>query len=92
MSFALDAYLYGYLSFLMVIAVWIVTQNNLALGSAVTGCVVFLAAAWISELIYIHWSNPLPSELQTFRDLAVWIAEHDGDAKSLPANVSPTQS
>jgi len=37
-------------------------------------------AVWYVSLLYKQYSNPLPPELQTFRDLAVWIADHDCDA------------
>tara|TARA_R110002111_G_scaffold248400_1_gene312060 strand:+ start:81811 stop:82572 length:762 start_codon:yes stop_codon:yes gene_type:complete len=39
--------------------------------------------------IYQRWSNPLPPELQTFRDLAVWIASHDCDAVCQPVKCGP---
>jgi len=54
----------------------ILTENSLYL-IVLSVCAV---AVWYVTLLYKHYSNPLPSELQTFRDLAVLIAEHDCDA------------
>ncbi len=41
---------------------------------------VCASMGWFGPFLYKRWVNPLPPELQTFRDLAVLIAEHDCDA------------
>ncbi|QDV52745.1 hypothetical protein [Gimesia fumaroli] len=53
------------------------------------GAVLYVITTWFINSLYTHRSDPLPPELQTFRDLAVWIAGHDGDAIRIPANSSP---
>ncbi|QDT93152.1 hypothetical protein [Gimesia algae] len=42
-------------------------------------------ALWKVFSICSYRSNPLPAGFETFRDLAVWIAEHDSEAVPQPA-------
>ncbi|MCA9015578.1 MAG: hypothetical protein KDA77_09640, partial [Planctomycetaceae bacterium] len=44
------------------------------------GAVLYVITTWFVDSLYAHCSDPLPPELQTFRDLAVMIASHDCDA------------
>ncbi|MCA9005903.1 MAG: hypothetical protein KDA70_11595 [Planctomycetaceae bacterium] len=53
------------------------------------GAVLYVISIWFTDSVYTHYSDPLPPELQTFRDLAVWIVDHGGDAEWIPANVAP---
>ncbi|MCH9655095.1 MAG: hypothetical protein K0U86_03745 [Planctomycetes bacterium] len=41
------------------------------------GAVLLVIAIWLIDSAYTHYSDPLPPELQTFRDLAMLIAAHD---------------
>lgn len=51
-------------------------------GDYLSLAVMVLSAytVWRVLSLCCYWSNPLPPELQTFRDLSVWIADHGGDA------------
>tara|TARA_R110002111_G_scaffold248400_1_gene312059 strand:+ start:80893 stop:81705 length:813 start_codon:yes stop_codon:yes gene_type:complete len=56
------------------------------------GAVLYEITTWFVVSLYIHCSDPLPPELQTFRDLAVWIVDHGGDAEWIPVNVAPNRT
>jgi hypothetical protein len=44
------------------------------------GAVLYVITIWLTDSVFTHYSDPLPADLQTFRDLAVLIAEHDSEA------------
>ncbi|MFH1300333.1 MAG: hypothetical protein ABIK07_04665 [Planctomycetota bacterium] len=66
----------GGLAIFAAIPVSVLTENYLYL----IVMAVFAFAAWYIALLWQYWSNPLPSELQTFRDLAVLVADLDCEA------------
>ncbi|WP_417381276.1 hypothetical protein [Gimesia sp.] len=68
--------LIGGLAIVAAIPISILTENYLYLFVMA----VFAFATWYIALLWQYWTNPLPPELQTFRDLAVLIAEHNCDA------------
>ena len=41
------------------------------------GVVLYVISIWFTVSVYTHYSDPLPPELQTFRDLAVLIADQN---------------
>ena len=59
---------------------------------ALTVTLLSAYTVWRVISVCCYWSNPLPPELQTFRDLAVLIANHDGESVRLPANVSSSNN
>lgn len=59
------------------ILIWLLTESSLSFLMIPFVC-AFIWSAFSS--FYKNWVNPLPSELQTFRDLAMLIAAHDCDA------------
>lgn len=69
----------GCLMFFLVLFVALVTF--LPNGDYFYLMVTILSAYTVWRMISLccYWSNPQPPELQTFRDLAEWIAEHDCD-------------
>lgn len=68
--------LIGGLAFVTAIPISILTENYvyLILGTLLS------FTAWYIALLWQYLTNPLPPELQTFRDLAVMIADHDSEA------------
>ncbi|MCH9655096.1 MAG: hypothetical protein K0U86_03740 [Planctomycetes bacterium] len=65
-----------FLGIVAAILLSILTENSLYLIVLSVSAV----AVWYGTLLYKHYSNPLPSDLQTFRDLAIFIANSDCDA------------
>ena len=64
------------------LATLIALPTTFATGNAVyaAGLFVYLLVFWILSSAYQYYSDPLPPELQTFRDLALFIADLDCDA------------
>ena len=76
------------------LGVWIAVAISVGTQNFLYVLIAFAAA--LSELfvtqLFKYSIDPLPEDLKTFRDLAVWIADHDGDAIRVPANGSPIQN
>lgn len=83
-SLFLSGCLLAVLGFLFGIPLSIVTANILYL---LTPC-VSLYACWKLYCLYRYHSDPLPPELQTFRDLALFIAGRNCDAE-LAVQIDP---
>jgi len=77
---------------LAVLAIAIALPVSFVTGNAIYAVMMFvyLLAFWVAASAYRYYSDPLPPELQTFRDLSQRIADLDCDAvrpiKATPLN------